>query len=276
MRLLERVYAAPELPDDRLPAGLTARYDGGLGLQEPRVYANFVSSIDGVVALPSVEASPSVISGKSEADRFVMSLLRAHADVVLVGAGTLRAEPTHRWTPEFVYPQATADFRRLRAELGLGPEPALAVLTSSGRLDAEIPALEGALVITTPEGARRVERRAPSRRRVLVVPGRDDHLDLTRVVGELRSRGMRMILTEGGPTVIGQLLQRRLIDELFLTMSPILLGRTRSEIRPGLAEGVDFLRDGVPTAEMLTVHRHRSHVFLRYSLAPSATTRRAT
>jgi hypothetical protein len=105
MKLLERLYAAPGLAVHGLLSGLAHLYDGDLRFDSPRVYANFVSSIDGVVALPSVDASPSVISRKSDADRFVMGILRACADVVLVGAGTVRAEPDHRWTPEFVYPR---------------------------------------------------------------------------------------------------------------------------------------------------------------------------
>ena len=114
MKPLERLYAVPGPAEDALPPGLAQLYDGGLRLAGSRVFANFVSSIDGVVALPSVDASPSVISRKSEADRFVMGLLRASADVVMVGAGTLRAEPEHRWTPEFINPQAADDYRRLR------------------------------------------------------------------------------------------------------------------------------------------------------------------
>jgi riboflavin biosynthesis pyrimidine reductase len=268
MNLLERLYGVGGPAPYELPSGLARLYDGGLGFDGPRVYANFVSSIDGVVALPSMDASPSLISGKSEADRFVMGLLRACADVVLVGAGTLRAEPDHRWTPEFVYPQATDDYTRLRAALGLASEPGLAVLTSSGHLDRETPALEGALVFTTPEGARQLEHRGPFPATVLEVGG-GGNLDLGSVIHALRSRGMRMILSEGGPTVIGQLLELQLLDELFLTISPVLMGRTDSEVRPGLAEGVDLLIKGGPEAEVLTVHRHRSHLFVRYSLASS-------
>jgi riboflavin biosynthesis pyrimidine reductase len=265
MKFLERLYAVPGLAGYELPSGLARLYDGGLGFDGPRVYANFVSSIDGVVALPSVQASPSVISAKSEADRFVMGLLRACADVVLVGASTLRAEPDHRWTPEFVYPQGRGDYARLRAALELAPDPRLAVLTSSGDLDPETPALQGAMVITTPGGARELERRGPFPATVLEVEG-EGHLDLGRVIHALRSRGMRMILSEGGPTVIGQLLPLGLLDELFLTISPVLVGRTRTELRPGLAEGVDLLHRGVPVAEVLSVHRHGSHLFVRYSL----------
>jgi riboflavin biosynthesis pyrimidine reductase len=267
-KLLERLYAVPGLVTHGLPSGLAQLYDGDLGFNGSLVYANFVSSIDGVVALPSVDASPSVISGKSEADRFVMGLLRACADVVLVGASTLRAEPDHRWTPEFVYPQGRGDYTRLRAALGLAPEPGLAVLTSSGDLDPETPALQGAMVFTTSDGVRELERRGPFPATVLEVEG-DGHLDLGRVIHALRSRGMRMILSEGGPTVIGQLLDLGLLDELFLTISPVLIGRIRSEVRPGLAEGVDLLRKGGPLAEVLSVHRHGSHLFVRYSLASS-------
>ena len=77
-----------------------------------------------------------------------------------------------------------------------------------------------------------------------------------------------MILSEGGPTVIGQLLDLGLLDELFLTVSPLVLGRPRGEKRPGLAEAVDLLHEG-PAAELLSVHRHGSHLFVRYSLSTS-------
>lgn len=85
-----------------------------------------------------------------------------------------------------------------------------------------------------------------------------------------------MVLSEGGPTVIGKLLDLRLLDELFLTISPVLVGRTRSEIRPGLVDGVDLLRKGDPMAEVLTVHRHSSHLFVRYALVSPHTEGDAT
>ena len=265
MELLERLFSVPGLDAYPLPSELARLYDGGLGFDGDRIYANFVSSLDGVVALPSVDASPSVISGKSAADRFVMGLLRACADAILIGAGTLRAEPDHRWTPDFIYPQAKDGYARLRAALGLAAEPRLAVLTSSGYLDREIPALEGASVFTTADGARRLEDGRPFPATILDV-GDEGNLDIARVIHTLRSRGMRMILSEGGPTVIGQLLEHHLLEELFLTVSPVLIGRTSSDARPGLAEGVDLLNKDL-RAEILTVHMHRSHLFLRYSLA---------
>jgi riboflavin biosynthesis pyrimidine reductase len=266
VKLLQRLFepASPDVAD--FPLALERLYDGVLRFDTPRLFANFVSSIDGVVALPAVDASPSVISGQSEGDRFVMSLLRASADVVLVGASTVRAEPEHRWTPEFVYPRASVDFARLRDVLGLGSEPRLAVVTAGGNLDPSIPALARALIVTTPAGARRVGNELPSGAEVVVVGG-GDHVDLADVVTELRTRGHERVLSEGGPTVVGQLLERGLVDELFLTISPVLLGRTRAEGRPGLVEGVDLLGIGAPPAQIISVRKHRSHLFLRYSLA---------
>jgi riboflavin biosynthesis pyrimidine reductase len=99
------------------------------------------------------------------------------------------------------------------------------------------------------------------------VAGGGDHVDLADVVTELRARGHERVLSEGGPTVVGQLLERGLVDELFLTISPVLLGRTRAEGRPGLVEGADLLGMGTPPAEIISVRKHRSHLFLRYSLA---------
>ncbi|TME87430.1 MAG: hypothetical protein E6I43_03265, partial [Chloroflexi bacterium] len=87
------MFEAPDLPDRSLHPELAELYDGGLAIPEGHVYANFVSSIDGIVALEAGTApSGGIISGRNEADRFVMGLLRAFADAVLVGAGTVRAE----------------------------------------------------------------------------------------------------------------------------------------------------------------------------------------
>ena len=264
-RLLQTLYEGRGTAGDALPREIIELYDGGLRLDSPVVFANFVSSVDGVVALPSVQASPSVISGKSEADRFVMGLLRASADVVLVGAGTVRAEPQHRWTPEFICPQLEGGFAGLRADLGLSAQPRLAVLTSRGDLEPGLPALDGALVITTARGAARLRDRGLSS--ATIVEAGDDVVDLGVLIERLRAEGRGAILSEGGPTVIGQLLERGLLDELFLTISPVAIGRTASQPRPGLVEGVDLLGDSPRAAELLSVRRHRSHLFVRYSFA---------
>ena len=267
MNPLHTLYEDPALGGRELPEELRRLYGGSFGFEGPRLYANFVSSIDGVVALPSVPASPSVISGKSEADRFVMGLLRAFADVVLIGASTLRAEPEHRWTPGFIYPAAAAGFASLRRELGLRSEPDVFVLTAEGTLDPSIPALEGATVLTTTSGANRLAFAGDPFPATVVELADEGPLDVRRVLEHVRGLKKGNVLSEGGPNLLGQLLLHRLLDELFVTVSPVLLGRDPQEPRPGLVERVDLLANGPATADISSVRRHGSHLFVRYSLA---------
>jgi riboflavin biosynthesis pyrimidine reductase len=266
MKLLEPLFEAPGLPAYDLPSDLGERYGGPLGFPVPRLYANFVSSLDGVVALRATPASPSVISGRSEADRFVMGLLRACAQAVLIGAGTLRAEPDHLWTPEHIYPAAADAYALLRRRLGLPGRPLLVVVTASGEVDTDVTALEsGALIVTTDRGAKVLGRSSPTS---IARVGSGDAVELGAVVEELRMRGYGVILTEGGPKVVGQLARQRLLDELFLTISPMLAGRTSSEDRPGVVDGVDLVSPP-HWGELVSLRRHRSHLFARYLLERS-------
>ena len=136
----EVLFEADDLPDYSLPTDLKHLY-GRLGFPERAVYSNFVSSLDGVVTLGSKPSAGSIISGKDPADRFFMGLLRACADAVLLGAGTMRATPGHLWTPAHVYPALATEFTALRSALGRSAEPPLVVLTASGELDFAHPAL---------------------------------------------------------------------------------------------------------------------------------------
>src|SRR5437588_12385149 len=116
---LYRLYEAPDLSEGLLRPQLGELHEGALAIPEGGVYANFVGSIDGIVALEAGTApSGGIISGRNEADRFVMGLLRAFADAVLVGAGTVRAEGGKAmWTPEYIYPAAANAFAVLRGAL---------------------------------------------------------------------------------------------------------------------------------------------------------------
>ena len=268
---LQTLFESPNLRTRKLPAELARLYDGDLGFDAPRLFANFVSSIDGIVALRSVEASPSVISGKNEADRFVMGLLRAHADVVVIGAGTLRSEPEHRWTPDFIYPPASDAYAALRRELHLSSQPELWVVTAGGVLDPGIPALEGATIVTTSKGASHLRRERLAS--TIVDVGGGGTVEIASAIDAVRDRGHSSILSEGGPTIIGQLLLEGLLDELFLTVSPRLLGRPLAEDRPGLVQGVDLLDGGPTRGDLMSVRKHGSHLFLRYALARARSAR---
>jgi riboflavin biosynthesis pyrimidine reductase len=258
---LQRLFERDGLPAFALPPALAAAYDGSFGLATPRLYANFVASLDGVVALPGSDESGHVISGDSAADRFVMGLLRACADAVLVGAGNFRHAPGHRWDAATIAPAAATAFAELRARLGLGPRPPLVLVTASGAIDPTQPALDDAWIATTAAGAARLRDRLPAGARLLVLDG--PPLRLAPLVERLRDAGLARLLTEGGPTLLAQLVAEGLLDELFLTSAPLLLGRAPDDGRKALVDGISFARTPLALA---SVRRDGSHLFLRYTL----------
>jgi riboflavin biosynthesis pyrimidine reductase len=253
-----------DLPSYALPDELGRLY-GRLGFAEQVVYSNFVSSLDGVVALGSGVSAGSVISGKNPADRLLMGLLRACADAVVIGAGTMRATPGHLWTPAHVFPDLTAEFAALRQTLALSAEPRLVLLTATGDLDFKHPALvKGAIVLTTKAVAKQIGGRLPPACEVIAL-GAGKTLDIRHAFGELPKMGFDVVLTEGGPTLMGELVRAELVDEMFLTLSPVLAGRNR-ERRFGMVEGVELLPKIPVWSHLLSARRHGDFLFLRYGL----------
>ncbi|TMD56265.1 MAG: hypothetical protein E6I85_00905 [Chloroflexi bacterium] len=264
---LKLLYEVPGLPVAFLPPPLGELHGGELGFRSPILYANFVTSLDGVTAISPLEPGQGgLISGGAPADRFLMGLLRSFAEVVVIGAGTLRAEERHLWTAERVYPPAVEAFGELRESLGLPPGPRLAVVSASGNVDPELPALAGGLILTTEAGASRLGGELPAGVKVVSLGG-GALLDARAVVSALRAEGHRTILSEGGPHFFGDLLAAGLVDELFLTLSPVLAGRERSSAQVGLVEGVSLLPSIQRRGRLLSVRRAAEHLFLRYSLA---------
>ncbi len=192
-----------------------------------------------------------------------MGLLRACADAVVVGSGTLLASPGGVWTPEQAYPDAAEGFAELRRLLGRPAAVEVVVLSASGALDPGHPALAaGALVVTSDEGSALLAGRLAPDRIVSLGPGAQ--LDAAATVACLRDRGHRLILSEGGPRVFGSLLAAGLVDELFLTVSPLLTGRVAGDERLALVEDADLLPG--TRARLLGVRRNGDHLFLRYDL----------
>src|SRR5581483_1672081 len=141
---LELLWEREGLPAGELPEALQLFYAGGLALEPPCVYANFVETIDGIVAIPEHERSNALVADESDDDKHVMGMLRAFADCVLIGSGTLLASPKGRWRPEGVYPAAAAAFAELRSRLGKPEHPAVAVVTTGASLDTSHRVLEHA------------------------------------------------------------------------------------------------------------------------------------
>ncbi len=265
-----------------LPEALVSRYGGPLAfpaLDGPYVFANFVSTIDGVTSygLPG-RAQAALISERNEDDRFLLGLLRACADVVVVGAGTLRVEGKHVWTAEHVFRPGAEGFAALRAAMGKPAHPLVAFVTASGAVDLSLPAFRGAggvLVVTTKAGASRIgtppagvrvraiggEDGAASRETAGTLPSAREILDA--VVAE---SGARLVLTEGGPLLLGAFLRERCVDELFLTVAPRLAGRSQQERRLALVEGAAFTPEDAPRGRLLGVKRAADYLFLRFRL----------
>jgi riboflavin biosynthesis pyrimidine reductase len=266
---LELLWETDGLPSYDLPEELESLYGGPLGLAPPVLYANFVETLDGIVAIRSEPRSNRLVSGDSETDRFVMGLLRACADCVLIGSGTLHGSPKALWTPEKAHPGQADAFAELRGRLGVAPEPMLAVVTGSGALGAH-PALEnGAVVLTTGPGAERCRRELPRSVEIVELPG-ETAVDPAEAVAALRERGYGSILSEAGPHVFGSLLGAGLVDELFLTVSPLVAGRSDLGQRLGLVEATELLPDHSDPARLLSVRRDGGHLFLRYGLSSRA------
>jgi len=261
-----RVLAEDEdLPRWDVPEQLAVLYGGAIGLDEPCVVANFVESLDGVVAVPRLPRSHAVIGDESEADRFVLALVRACADAVVVGSGTLLASPKGTWRIDRAYPPAAGALTDLRARRGRSEQPLVAVVTSGASLDPAHPVLEsGALVLTTEDAAPGLRASVPGTSEVVGVND-GETVDLVRAVDVLRDRDCSVVLTEAGPSMFGSLVASRLVDELFLTVSPVLAGRAATA-RLGLVEGVELIPQTRVAGRLRSVRSHGSHLFLRYGL----------
>ncbi|HKI24867.1 MAG TPA: dihydrofolate reductase family protein [Candidatus Sulfotelmatobacter sp.] len=263
-----------------LPPGLRELYDGDLRFRKspaerPFVIANFVSTLDGVVSYEiKGQAGGSTVSGSDTADGFIMGLLRASADAVIVGARTVHdASPEALWIPEYTYPDAKLLFREYRVNVLHKPEyPLLVVVSGSGRLELEraifrTPGVRTA-VITTSAGSDVLVRAGAAKLPSVQIHALDAKSETMAPMAMLRllyaQLGVRRLLHEGGPTLFGQFLGAKAIDELFLTLSPQIAGRGKDAIRPGLVQGMEFMPDFAPGFELLSVKQRAEHLYLRY------------
>lgn len=261
MRPLELLFERAQLPRFGVSSSLSRAYGGDFGIGEVRAYANFVSSLDGVVALERVGDSGRIVSGDSKPDRFVMALLRACADAVVIGAETFSQAPGAFWDAAYIFPELSEAFDELRKQLRLRPLPLLVVVSASGKLDTTRPALRNAVVATTRAGEEKLRGALPAGARVVALDPRV--VPLAPLFELLRSEGCGRVLTEGGPRLFGALMKENLVDELFLTVSPRLFGRGPGDGRKSLVDGVELDASSV---ELLSARRHSSHLFLRYAL----------
>ena len=146
-----------------------------------------------------------------------------------------------------------------------GPE--LIIATARSDLPARHPARRaGAVIATTAEAARRLHGRLPAASSVLLI-GDGPKLRPAELLTAIRGRGHACVLTEGGPRLLGQLIRDGLLDELFLTVAPVLAGRADTP-RPGLLAGLEMLPGHRSPARLLSARQSASYLFLRYRLRP--------
>jgi riboflavin biosynthesis pyrimidine reductase len=238
------------------------------------VFSNFVSTLDGVVSLQvKGHSGGGDISGFSGQDRMVMGLLRAAADIVIVGSGTLDADPKHVWTPEGICPELAGEYRELERDLGK-PSPSLNVVVSgSGTLNLRLPVFASgrvpAMIVTTVQGAKRLlKQKVPDSVQIRAIRRGAGEIPAKAILEEVsRLRGGKRILVEGGPRLLGTFYKERLIDEQFLSLAPQLSGRERGDARMSLVMGKLFAPRDPRWGALIDARRGSELLFLRYSFS---------
>ncbi|MDW5267587.1 MULTISPECIES: dihydrofolate reductase family protein [Acidobacteriaceae] len=265
-----------------LPEGLRARYDGDLSFplapqERPYCIANFVSTLDGVVSfnMPG-QSEGAQISKSNEEDRFIMGLLRASADAVLVGSGTLQAVgPQGTWLPESVYQPAKDLYRKYRTEVLRKPEyPLVVIVTGTGGLDLASAMFHTprtrVLILTTEQGKQRLSQSGSEALvsvEVKALPTAEKDIPPSAILTSLRREaGVELLLNEAGPTLFGEFLAGGFMDELFLTVAPQIAGRVAAHPRPGLVANVEFSPATAPWWKLLSTKSAADYLFLRYQL----------
>jgi len=202
-----------------------------------------VATVDGRAAV-----NGSAVGIGSAADKHLMRELRAEADVVLHGAGTVRADPLSARVP--------AEMAQQRQRLGLSAQPLGAIITRSGNLPRQHPYYESKTVIyITSDHAIAVEAKEVEVCRVQSVQA---------AIQDLRGRGVKRILCEGGPTLNTALREARLVDEIFLTIAPKLLG---GEDPLTIVKGPSL---GTIHLELRSLVELDGELFLKYGVVPTA------
>jgi 2,5-diamino-6-(ribosylamino)-4(3H)-pyrimidinone 5'-phosphate reductase len=207
--------------------------------ERPYLALNMIATVDGRAAV-----NGTAVGIGSELDKRLMRELRAEADVVLHGAGTVRADPLSARVP--------ADLVGRRVAAGLSPQPLGAIVTRSGNLPLEHPYYQSSTVIYVLSD-RPVGVQGPQ---VAVVRA----AGLGEVVDDLGRRGARRVLCEGGPTLNAGLLGLNLVDELFLTIAPKLAGGVRPLT---LVQGES---GGMRRVELRSLVEIEGEVFLKYAV----------
>lgn len=234
----------PEVGDEDLDDLYTALAWPDAPSDRPYLYLDMIASVDGA-ATSAGRTGP--LGG--EADRVAFSRLREWCDAILVGASTVRVE-------DYGPPRPREDAQRRRVVQGLEPVPRLIVVTATGRLDPDARLFSDPSrrpLVLVPSGAT-VDHLDPV---ADVVVFGDDRVDLGAALRWLREAGHARVLCEGGPHVNAQLFALDLVDELFLTVAPVIVGASHLRIVTGEVDGDLGL-------DLVELREHGGELLLRY------------
>ncbi len=265
-----------------LPLALSSLYGPlrfPLHAGRPYVIANFVSTLDGVVSLDIPGHSGGAeVSGFNPHDRMVMGLLRAVADAVIVGAGTLRAASAdHVWSATYIFPALAEAYQELRTAMGKTEPPLNVIVTARAEIDLSLRVFQSGevpvLIVTTSQGQERLcKQPLPASVRVAGTESTADGRLSARAVRDACVAHLRrsdVILVEGGPHLMGSFFAEKCLDELFLTFAPQVAGRESSAERPGFVAGKSFAPERPVWGALAGAKRAGSHLFLRYAFEES-------
>ncbi|MCR2810688.1 MULTISPECIES: pyrimidine reductase family protein [unclassified Microbacterium] len=200
--------------------------------ETPRIRMNFIASVDGAA---TVHGGSAELGGVT--DRALMQILRAMADVIVVGAGTVRAEG-------YGGTGVGGADAAWRTSQGLPAQPPLALVSRGLEIAPQHPffaeAVARPLVVTCAD-ADAARRRALEEVADVLVCG-ETSVDLPAMRDALAERGLRQVLCEGGPHLFGALYEDRLVDEVCLTLAPRLVGGDAGRILRGADEAAARLR----------------------------------
>jgi len=248
---MQRIYPPPAADVDIAVVYDQLDWPSGDALpsDRPFIALNMVSSADGRVAL---DGSARGIG--SAADHVLLTRLRTHPDALLFGAGTLRADRVGKGVPASLQPA--------RIGRGLAPQPLLVALTASGDLPLERAVFAAPTRVVVFVAARTpAEAVARLSARAMVRVAGEERPDPSTAMSLLRREfGVRHVLCEGGPTLNGALLAASLLDELFLTLAPTLLGAGELSLVAGPP-----LRPSAALA-LRSIYEHEGELYLRYQV----------
>ncbi len=273
---LESLFNVQRGFDLPLPPELAAIYGQlqfPLQAGRPYIFANFVTSLDGVVSLEAPgRAGGGDISGNNQHDHMVMGILRAMADAIIVGAGTLRKSPNHVWTAEHIYPPFSPFYQQFRHNLGKSTPPLNVIVTLEGNVTLHQPLFQSGevsvLLITTMQGEQHLRQQTiPSSTEIITLEQSAEGELSAQAILEVvqRTHPSNLILSEGGPRLLASFFAERCLDELFLTLAPQVAGRDESIERPGLIAGKLFAPAFPLWGSLVSVKRETHHLFLRYA-----------